>query len=277
MTGPLTDSAVLPARSFRAGTRAWRTRRLLQQGRDGLHSDRVLRMPDGFTRYWTPGPNFRPSCAPSRRGITPQFVARANTSAGDNVRQTWETYLATGGWWGPATSPRTTTGTRVPSTRPPSSPPQASPLRRTTCPHHCRRQRHLGTRPSTAFPGRPPVFLPPARTGGARQNVELEAKIDALAAAVAAIKTGTVTGEVTVTGGTSRWARDRRPRWIWSLVAPGSTSASRHTSSPGGYAVVESPSPPGFSSSCSPPSPSSGTADPARPRAWTSSSRFRLR
>lgn len=32
--------------------------------------------------------------------------------------------------------------------------------------------------------------------------VELEAKIDALTAAVAAIKTGTVTGEVTVTGGT---------------------------------------------------------------------------
>ena len=58
-------------------------------------------MPDGFTRYWTPGPNFRALMrAIASWGITPQFVARANTSAGDNVRQTWETYLATGGWWG---------------------------------------------------------------------------------------------------------------------------------------------------------------------------------
>ena len=42
MTGPLTDSAILPARSFRGHSSVAHETSLLQQGRDGLHSDRIL-------------------------------------------------------------------------------------------------------------------------------------------------------------------------------------------------------------------------------------------
>ena len=58
-------------------------------------------LPDGFTSYWTPGPNFRALMRAVRSwGVEPRWVARAGTTIADNVRQTWETYLSTGGWWG---------------------------------------------------------------------------------------------------------------------------------------------------------------------------------
>jgi hypothetical protein len=57
--------------------------------------------PDGFTRYWQPGPNFRAMMrAIGSWGVQSEFVARLPKSGSDNVRQSWSTYKTTGGWWG---------------------------------------------------------------------------------------------------------------------------------------------------------------------------------
>lgn len=57
--------------------------------------------PDGFTRYWKPGPNFRAMMRAIRSwGIPDQFIARPAKSYGDDVRASWSTYKTRGGWFG---------------------------------------------------------------------------------------------------------------------------------------------------------------------------------
>lgn len=173
-------------------------------------------MPDGFTRYWTPGPNFRALMrAIASWGITPQFVARANTSAGDNVRQTWETYLATGGWWGHCHVPENDHWDPGPIDQAAffaaagitTQEDENMPLTTADIDDIIRRladiEDSIGrARASIAANGTALADQISVLRDRVDAVAKLEAKIDALTAAVAAIKTGTVTGEVTVTGGT---------------------------------------------------------------------------
>jgi len=169
-------------------------------------------MPDGFTRYWTPGPNFRALMrAIASWGITPQFVARANTSAGDNVRQTWETYLATGGWWGHCHVPENDHWDPGPIDQAAffaaagitTQEDENMPL--TTADVNAIWDEDIDgvTARNRAYFAHRRAQAALDETLKARAELAtITAKIDALAVAVAAIKTGTVTGEVTVTGGT---------------------------------------------------------------------------
>jgi hypothetical protein len=163
-------------------------------------------MPDGFTRYWTPGPNFRALMRAVRSwGVEPRWVARTGTTIADNVRQTWETYLATGGWWGHCHVPENDHWDPGPIdqgvflaaagiTTTPQEDDMATPGEIAAA---------VWAAPMDGQTMGARVYYAHQRAQAAVDELaKVRAELAALAAKVDAIKTGAVTGEVTVTGGT---------------------------------------------------------------------------